>query len=259
LTPLLSRGEVPAPPTADEIAQINGSNVTVAAATPAQSDGRDGRPQTPAAAGPTSAPDFGGYRPGAGFGRYGGWGRILPADNWTDQDADAAAPWLKEHSPKRWQVVINMPDDQRPMRKYRLKGTLIRVYKNVQNLQKDDPELAQIVTNRVELEDAVFGLVAQYREAKRAGDTSKQSSFQHDIQQKVVDLVETNIKERKARIARLERTLDQERTKLATDEKGKDQLVEKRLHNLIDGQLPTPDELRGKIDAAADQVGAAQP
>src|SRR5262249_37241937 len=143
---------------------------------------------TAPAAPPTPDSFRGGMGPGpGGWGRYGGGGRFLPQGNWTEQDADAAAPSFEGHSPKRWGPVNNMPDDQRPMRKYRLKGTLIRVFRNVQNIQKDDSELAQIVTNRVELEDALFDLVGQYRVAKRANDSTKQASVQTDIQKKVVD------------------------------------------------------------------------
>jgi len=259
ISPLFGRAEVPTPPTDDEVAQQNGTNNTVlaaAAAAPADNQQRDGRQPNPGGPG---GPD--GYRfGGPGWGRFGGWMRVLPQDVWSPAEFEQATPWLKEHSPRRLQVVTSMADE-RPQRKYRLTGALVHVYKNIQNVQKDEPELAQVMTNRVELEDNVFGLVGQYREAKRANDTAKLTSTQQELRQKVGELVETNIKERKSRIARLERTLAQERNKLVTDEKSKDQLVEKRLHNLIDAPPQNPDELQnqGRSDApAGETVSAAQ-
>ncbi|HSV14789.1 MAG TPA: hypothetical protein VLI90_11050 [Tepidisphaeraceae bacterium] len=248
LSPLFGRAEVPAPPTADEVAALN---------PPPAPPAPDPRTASPAPAPGSDGNGGGGFR--GGFGGYGGrwgpWGRLLPGDVYSPQDVEQATPWFKDHSPKRWAVVSALPDEGR--RKMRLTGALMRVYRNVQTVQKDDPDLAQLITNRVELEDAAFDLVSQYRAAKKAGDTSKQAALQHDREQKVSDLVDVNIKERRARIARLEKTLAQEQTKLADDEKSKDQLVEKRLRSLIDGQ-PAPDGAAGTDSNQPDQVGSVQ-
>jgi hypothetical protein len=247
LSPLFGQAEVPAPPTADEVAALN----------PPPAPAPDPRTASPAPAPADGNGASGGFR--GGFGGYGGrwgpWGRLLSSDMYSPQDVEQATPWFKDHSPKRWAVVNALPDEGR--RKMRLTGALMRVYRNVQTVQKDDPELAQLITNRVELEDGAFDLVSQYRAAKKAGDSSKQAALQHDLQQKVVDLVDVNIKERRARIARLEKTLAQEQTKLADDEKSKDQLVEKRLRSLIEGQ-PAPDGTAASDSGQPEQFGAAQ-
>src|SRR5438270_14057633 len=90
LSPLFCYAEVPAPPTADEVAALNPP------------------PAAPAPA-PTTVPsagmDGGGFRSGFGQGyggRWGAWGRLLSADAWNQQDLHQATPWLKEHTPKRW-------------------------------------------------------------------------------------------------------------------------------------------------------------
>jgi hypothetical protein len=194
-----------------------------------------------------------------GPGRWMG-GRLNP-NAWTQADWDDTAAFLKEHSPRRLDVVNSLGDGRGEyFRKMRLQNFFVNTYRNIQRLKKDDPELAGAVTRRVELEDMVFGLTGQYREAKKKGDTARQASIRHDLADTVSDLVDTNIKERQLRIARLERTLKQEQDRLAADTKSRDQFVEKRLNNLLDGR--TPDDDRGEVPATDSQaptaVGSAQ-
>jgi hypothetical protein len=268
LSPLLAKAEVPSPLSTEELAaagtissvQSNPTTApTTAPATPQQAN--DPRPTG-------FAPDF---RPGMGMGigrgmgmGYGQFGRVMsrlgPMEPPTQAEWEESLPFLKEHSPKRLEAINNMPDERRS--KWRLMGFLAKQYQNIQRIKQDDGELAQIVTNRMELEDAVYGLVAQFRDAKRGGETGKQAEMRREIHQKVTELVDTNIKERRERIARLQRTLKQESERLADDEKSRDSLVDKRVQSLIDGQ-PAVDDGRGQADqppAAAEQVGsAAQP
>jgi len=196
---------------------------------------------------------------GMGPGRWMG-GRLNP-NAWGPADWDETAAFLKDHSPKRLEVVNNLQGEGREfMRKMRLQNFFVTTYRNIQRLKKDDPDLADAVTRRVELEDAVFGLVGQFREAKKKGDTAKQSSLRQDLSDKVSELVDTNMKERQLRIVRLERTLKQERDRLEADTKSRDQFVEKRLSNLLDGRSDDDHGEAPPAEAPARSVvGSVQP
>jgi hypothetical protein len=263
LAPLIGRGEVPAPMSADELAAAGLQPATTPTAPPTTA------PVAPPAAGgfygAGFAPErfrpgmFGGG-PGGGGGRFPALSRLGPIEPPTQSEWEDATPFLKEHSPKRLEAINSLPDERRS--KWRLMGALSRQYQNIQKMQQDDPDLAKIVTGRMELEDALYGMVAQFREAKRGGDTEKQAAVRRDMKAKVAELVDTNIKERKLRIARLEKTLKQESDRLADDEKGRESLVEKRVQNLLDGQ---PMDQGGRGDAnpaptgSVETVGSAQP
>lgn len=232
-------------------AEIPSDDPMTSAALPLAAAPATGAAPSPPAGGPDS-----GFRPGMGMGP-GRWmgGRLNPAA-WSPMEWEETAAFLKEHSPKRLEVLNSLDENGR---KIRLRTAFINTYRNIQRLKKDDPDLVGAVIKRVELEDAVFAISGQIREAKRKGEGTRQGNLRADLSQKLNELVDTNIKERQLRIARLERTLKQERERLEGDQKSRDQLVEKRLNNLIDGRLG--DEEHGQAPESPTRVefGAVQP
>ncbi len=221
--------------------------------------------QTPGAPAPSAPANTGaaadGQRNYSDGARGGWWGGAFqrPTEPWQPQDWDEASAFMKEHCPERFRVIDSLSDG-RP-RKNRLIGLAVVAYHNLQRIQKDDPELGLIVVRRMELEDSAFGLATQFRDARADGDTATQESIRVKIQQKVADLVDTNLKERQRRIARLEKSLKLQQDQLATDLKNRDMTIDRRMRNLVDGPRSPEEEAHSTTTqpATTDQVGSAQP
>ena len=165
-----------------------------------------------------------------GFGRF--RGEFPGRTEWEE-----ISTFMKEHSPARFNVITNLSDVPR---KFNLMVVAARAYRNVQRVQGDDPELAKIMVTAIELDDRVFDLVSQYRQARRAGDYSHEAALRQELQGKIGELIDTNLKERKLRVERLARTLKQQQDQLAADERNREQLVQKRVSAFLDGQRLEP-------------------
>jgi hypothetical protein len=176
-----------------------------------------------------------------GYGRFGGPGYYRDATPAELADVTAV---MKEHSPERLKAISNLPDFPRR----RLMIEALRNWRNYQRVKIDQPDLAQLMVTRVELEDQAFKLVNQIK-AEKSDDPKVAMADRQSLQEKIGQLLDTNIKERQLRIARLQKTLESEQEQLAKDSKQRDELVEKRLHAFL-----------GIADIApADQSGTTKP
>lgn len=66
------------------------------------------------------------------------------------------------------------------------------------------------------------------------GTSPDQEGLRSDLRAKVAKLVETGMKERKLRIARLEKSIGDERERLATDEKNRDAVIDERMRRSVE-------------------------
>jgi hypothetical protein len=82
-----------------------------------------------------------------------------PGNAVTPADIDEAMKFMKDHSPNRLAAIESMPED----RKTRFKEIATRNYLSWVSIRNSDPKLFDLVQQRVELEDNVFGLVVQLR------------------------------------------------------------------------------------------------
>jgi hypothetical protein len=166
-----------------------------------------------------TAPD--GFRSGRRFGGRHGRGSFMFRGEWTQVSA-----FMQEHSPVRLKFINDLPEGPR---KNAMQSFAARTFHTYQQALADDPKLAAILVNRVELEDQVFDLAGQVRHADPVG----RDALKQDLRQKVSDLVDTNIKERQLRIDRLETTLGSERARLAQDQKQRDKLVDQKFNAVM--------------------------
>jgi hypothetical protein len=163
------------------------------------------------------------------LGGYGLRGRqdLAPTTNeWEDITA-----FMKEHSPERLKALNSLPDG-RPRNNLVMLAT--RNYRNMLRMRNEQPDIAQLMVDRVELEDQIFKLTNQARSGKSKGDSDSNKKL---LQQKIGELLDMNIKERQLRIARLEKTLQSEQAQLAEDSKNRDELVERRFHVFLGDRL----------------------
>ena len=196
---------------------------------------------------PTNPPDrFSGQNEPGRRGRLGQ--RIPQLDPGTAADWESIAPFMKVHSQNRLKFINGLSDG--PM-KFGMMNNMVRVSRNLERLDREDPELAHTVTKRVELEDQVFGLARDLRNA----DSIETDQIKQTLEQKVAELVDTNLSERQMRIDRLKKTLDIEEQNLTRDKDQSERLIADRVKRIMDeAQRPN-----GPLEAAHSEPVLASP
>jgi hypothetical protein len=198
---------------------------------------------------PTTRPDrLAGSDDGLRRNRLGIGMRGAKLDPGTRADWEGISGFMTAHSPNRLQFINGLADG--PL-KFGMMKNMLQKEGNLARLDKDDPELAGIMTSRVELEDQVFGLASQFRNA----DPEQADQIRQTLREKVADLVDTNMKERELRIDRLKKALAEQEQNLATDEGQRDRLVADRLRGIIN-EARRPN---GPLDAAHSEPVLASP
>jgi hypothetical protein len=196
--------------------------------------GRADDPTTAPSDATTPAPPFPNDRPyrfrngfdggyGARFYGPGRYGRGV-----TPEERDEVSAFMKQHSPERFKAISNLPERLQQQ----LMMEAVNNWRNYQRVKIDQPELAQMMVYRVELEDETYKLVNQIR-TERSGDPQAAQADNQLLKDKIGLLIDTNIKERQLRIARLQKTLQSEQDLLARDSLHRDDLVERRLHAFL--------------------------
>lgn len=159
----------------------------------------------------------------------GGWGPG-PAVDVSDEDWQAASTFMREHSPNRWAVFERLSEAS-PRRGPVMRMILAR-YRNLANVKEEDSELYELRVQQLALEDAIWGLLREMRSNQTSEE--RRTEIQAELREKVAQSVDTWIKERQRRLARLEETLKQERARLEADLKRIDTMVENRLQRELE-------------------------
>jgi hypothetical protein len=166
----------------------------------------------------------------AAHGGRGGRGGAMHGDPTKDPHWDAALVFLKINSPLRTKAVTEMPDSAPA--KQRLEGMLLYSYESTERLKTDtDHDLYDAVVARMQVEDSIFGLVADLR--NNPNDAKLKASL-HD---EVAKFVDANLKERQLRLDQLKKTVDKLQADLATDTANKSKTVETRMDEALKGDL----------------------
>jgi hypothetical protein len=151
-------------------------------------------------------------------------------DPTKDPHWEAALAFMKNSSPLRTKAVTDLPDNAPA--KQRLQGMFLFAYESTERLKTDtDHELYDAVVARMQVEDAIFGLVADIQ--KNPADAKLKTAL-HDQVEKFVD---ANLKERQLRLDRLKKTVEKLQADLATDTADKSKTVETRMDEALKGDL----------------------
>ncbi len=147
------------------------------------------------------------------------------SDNFSPDEWDSTAAWMKEQSPVRLRVINNLPDGPR---KSNMMNLAVREYRNFQKFTSD-PDLGPLTLEQTKLEDSIFDLGRQLRRA----DAAQQESIKETLHERVGDLVDTNLKVRQVRIGRLKKTLDTETSNLEKDTARRDELADEQYEQIL--------------------------
>jgi len=151
-----------------------------------------------------------------GPGRFGGFWRRPP----TQEEWDAAIEFMKQNSPRRWEAMQKLSKE----RQEPLKDAIFRRYRLLEMLRMNDSEVYDLHLKRVALEDEIFGLTRDLRNA-----TTEESKVRDKLKDKIASLVDLGMDERKLRIARWQRQLASEQEQLSREQSARNDTIRKRL------------------------------
>lgn len=176
-----------------------------------------------------------GHRPGRGSGGGGGPGRPGGSRPWdrlevSEEEWQRAAAFWQEHSPQRWNMFQQERDEGR--QKW-VKWFVVWQYRSAEELRAKAPQLYELRKQRIGLEDKIF--VASLGVKGPRADDAERERRRAELKDLVRQLVELDLKERRARVERLRRELDREREGLARREHaiGIDQLVDREFDEVL--------------------------
>jgi hypothetical protein len=174
---------------------------------------------------------FGGGAPGQGGpGGFGGRG-FDPNSDEAKQYWDALKAFCEKHSPRRWQEI----EDR--VQKYGRRAALPRIgqmsfkFRELQKLEKEDPELHKIKVGLIEVEDVEYGLITDLKAVDKS-DEKRAAELRKQLRDENKQYVDLRLQERAHRLDRLTRMVEDEKRKLADDTQHADRLADERLSDL---------------------------
>jgi hypothetical protein len=152
----------------------------------------------------------------------------------TEQELEDVLAFMREYLPNRFEMFEQLSPSQQA-RSVFLRN-LTQRYRNLQRMKEQDASVYNAMLQHMQLQDEVFGLM---RDA-RFGDEDAQGK----LREKVKELVMLSLEEREKRVQSLERSLEQEKKRLAADKADPDAAVERRLRQMRD----EADDVRSRFD-----------
>ena len=170
-----------------------------------------------------------------------------------DQFREKMEKFCKEHAPRRWAALEETArGDKSPAR---FGGMYFR-FRGLMMLENQDPELYKIKVRQIEIDDEEYGLMKEIREARRTSDKELIANNTAKLRDLSKEYIASRINERSHRIISLQKSIDKEKSQLASDEQNKDALIAERVESILND---TPTRSRGHDTDAPPQSGADAP
>jgi hypothetical protein len=143
----------------------------------------------------------------------------------TQQEWDEMMDFMQQNSPARWHVLstLNLPPDSQ------IRLDAIRKWRNYTFTRDHLPAVADQLVQRFQIEDDLFAITLTAQENADLG----LDEFYDKIHAKVEKLVELDFAERQTRIDKLEKLLDEEKTKLAHDQAMEEKTIDQRTNAIL--------------------------
>jgi hypothetical protein len=168
----------------------------------------------------TSSPAESSAPPSFGFGGGGfGYGFARSPHDWEDMMS-----FMMLNAPNRARALtdLSLPPDNGLRRK------LLGKWRIYNDLKRRFPEMATLYVKRTQMEDTLYQLAADARRFP-----NNRSAIYSEIHDKVGELVDLGIQERKLRIDRMQRMIGEEKLKLAHDQDRRDDVINERMNRLL--------------------------
>ena len=139
----------------------------------------------------------------------------------TDEEWKATEEFLSVHAPNRLAFVRKIGEGPH---KENLKHVLYGLVRNINALRTESPSIYKLRIEEFELDDQIFAIC---RELRTAQGTERQK-LQGQLRDKITLLFDKGLDERKDRIDRLQKMLEDQKTALDKDRTDRTQIIEKR-------------------------------
>jgi hypothetical protein len=190
------------------------------------------QPAPPPTSSPPAVPDEFLRRQGRMGGGFGGGPRLFAGRGNqppTDAERDEAMAFMALHAPQYSKTVADLPDDDY---RTRVEDMVASAYATYQQLKPNYPALYDVILKRIEVEDRIFGLRMKVRTA--ADDTAR-AALEKEVHDEVTTWCDLSLRERHLRLERLEKTVQQEKSRLADDDAKRDDLISSRVYSIMHG------------------------
>jgi hypothetical protein len=139
---------------------------------------------------------------------------------YTDEEWDEMMTFMQDNSPMRAQILqtVQLPHDS-PIRR-----DAIRKWRNYLFTKQNFPSIADDLLRHFKLEDDLFYLTLK----ARTEGGPEFFEIREKIHDKVAQIVDLDLAEQQARIDKLQKLLEDDKTKLAKGQATKDDIVERR-------------------------------
>jgi hypothetical protein len=155
---------------------------------------------------------------GPGFRRGDGrWG--IPPD---DEEWGRIQKFMKEHSPRRWDALSKLNNDQQN----RLKQVIWRRFRLLEMIKNNnDDTFYNLRVKRLETEDEIFGLTRDLRNAS----TEKEVEIRRKLKDAIGQLLDLGVQEHQARITRWEKLIADEKVVMDREKQDRETLIKKHM------------------------------
>jgi hypothetical protein len=148
----------------------------------------------------------------------------------SEGEWEAASGAIKSHSPNVWERINRMPSDS-PARIHMMRSLIDR-HRDLQRIERRDPEQYKREFSQLELEDQILGVS---RDIRRSAGEEEANALKPKLRELVGKLVDLRIANREARLKRLNETLTAERERLENDKRTRDDAVERHFGTALKG------------------------
>jgi hypothetical protein len=145
----------------------------------------------------------------------------------TESEWRAAADAMRPHTPnalRRIERAPNVPARARMMR------ALVDRYRELQRIERRDPQQYKRELEQTELEDQILGVA---RQIARESDPASAKEMRTQLRDLVSKLVDARIASREARLEKLSATLAAERQRLAKDRQDREKSIERQVAEVV--------------------------
>jgi hypothetical protein len=144
---------------------------------------------------------------------------------------------MRQHAPNWWRRFDNMPQGV-PWRQRMMRAAVER-HRELQRIERRDPEQHAREIEQLKLEDEVLGLAPRiWRESSAEGGGGKGTEeLKSELRQKLTRLADLRIQNREARLKRLADTLASEQRRLEAEKVKRDAVVERQYQDVLNRRL----------------------
>jgi gas vesicle protein len=162
----------------------------------------------------------------------------------TPEEIDKAKAFAKENFPNRFAAYERLPENTRL--RWAATRRMVQQWRRLQYMQEQQPEMYDAIFGEQKAMDEAFGLWRDVREGKPGAEEK--------LSAKIAEIVDNQLNERKARIEKLEKMLQEQKEQLAKDRDRRDELIENRREQLEKDTRP-PREDKGDANETVPPKG----